>query len=111
MTENLSFSQLNTYSRCPEQYRLERVVRVPQTPSWAMIGGSAVHTATERRDLLEHGVEPDGSLDFETILEEETRDREEHSGMGRDKFRASGRSSKAWPNREDEGWWLHHGPQ
>lgn len=110
MSERLSFSQLSSYARCPEQYRLERVVKVPQTPSWALVGGSAVHVITERRDLLEHGVEPDGTLDFEEEFEAEVSSREEESGMGREDFRASGRRSKEWPNKENHEWWLKNGP-
>lgn len=111
MDELLSFSQLNSYARCAEQYRLERVVRVPQRPSWALVGGSAAHAVTERRDLLAHGQEPDGSLDFEEEFWAEATATEERSGFPQAEFRASGRASKQWPNKEDPEWWLYHGPQ
>ena len=43
-------SQVNSLMTCGEQFRLERVVRVPQRPMWAGIGGSVVHKLTEDLD-------------------------------------------------------------
>lgn len=50
LPNHLSPSQINTMLTCGEQYRLERVVRVPSRPMWAGIGGSAVHKVTEILD-------------------------------------------------------------
>lgn len=48
--KHLSPSSINTLLTCGEQFRLERVVRVPQRPMWASIGGSTVHKVTEALD-------------------------------------------------------------
>ena len=45
-----SWSQLNNYLTCGEQYRLERIEEVPQPPAIWFIGGTAFHTATEWLD-------------------------------------------------------------
>lgn len=109
MVEHLSYSQLNTATTCGEQYRLQRIIRVPQTPAWALIGGSSVHTATEQRDLSAHGV--DVSVEsFEDIFERLTLEAEEESGLDRSAFRASGRASNQWPDKENAAWWLANGP-
>lgn len=50
LPRHLSPSQINSLLTCGEQYRLERVVRVPQRPMWAGIGGSVVHKLTEDLD-------------------------------------------------------------
>lgn len=34
----------------------------------------------------------------------------EKTGIGPELWRAGGRPTKAWPNREDRAWWVHHGP-
>jgi hypothetical protein len=47
---HLSYSQLETFLSCGEKYRLSRIVGVPEEPAWYLIGGSAVHEATEAYD-------------------------------------------------------------
>lgn len=42
-----SVSQLKSYARCSEQYRLERVARVPTPPAAWTIRGTALHKAIE----------------------------------------------------------------
>lgn len=46
----LSHSALSQYLRCSEQYRLERVEKIPTPPAWYFIGGRAVHLATQWMD-------------------------------------------------------------
>lgn len=46
----LSHSALSQYLRCGEQYRLERVEKIPTPPAWYFIGGKAVHLATQWMD-------------------------------------------------------------
>jgi putative RecB family exonuclease len=46
----ISYSQYETYLSCGEKYRLSRIVKVPEQPAWYLIGGSAVHEATEAYD-------------------------------------------------------------
>lgn len=50
---HMSPSQINSLLTCGEQYRLERVVRVPSRPMWAGVGGTTVHKLTEELDLEE----------------------------------------------------------
>lgn len=108
---HLSYSQLSSFINCGEQYRLEKVHQVPSRPSWAGVGGSAVHAATEAVDLILLGqgvtLDPD---DFGAYLEEAIVVAEERSGYSREDFRASGRASKAWPDKENLAWWQENGP-
>ncbi len=46
----VSHSALSQYLRCSEQYRLERIEKVPTPPAWYFIGGKAVHLATQWMD-------------------------------------------------------------
>lgn len=48
--EYMSPSSINTLLTCGEQFRLSKVVRVPQRPMWAGIGGGVVHKLTEELD-------------------------------------------------------------
>jgi hypothetical protein len=50
LPRHMSPSQVNSLLTCGEQYRLERVVRVPSRPMWAGVGGSVVHKLTEDLD-------------------------------------------------------------
>lgn len=107
--ERLSYSQLNSFTSCAEQYRLERVIRVPRVPAWYFAGGTTVHTMTELHDLRELGVDvPERT--FEEVFEEETAKAEEESGVDRKDFRAGGRASVKWPDKENADWWLAEGP-
>lgn len=47
---HMSPSQVNSLLTCGEQYRLERVERVPSRPMWAGVGGTTVHKVTEELD-------------------------------------------------------------
>lgn len=47
---HLSPSSINSLLTCGEQFRLQRVVRVPARPMWAGVGGSVVHKLTEELD-------------------------------------------------------------
>lgn len=105
----LSYSQLQSWATCGEAYRLERVIGVPQRPGWALIGGSTVHKLTEEHDFRLLGVDmPERSWD--TVFEEYTVEAEEKHGISRDDFKASGRSSAKWPNKENPDWWRSEGP-
>lgn len=114
---HMSYSQLSSMLKCGEQYRLEKVCHVPSRPSWAGVGGSAVHTATEVHDYATFGLRhPDprvtlDPMDWEAHFETAIAEEEERSGFPRSEFRASGRASKANPNKEDFGWWMENGPQ
>lgn len=50
MPAYLSYSQFDTFLTCGEKYRLTKIEQVPEKPAWFLIGGSAVHAATEAYD-------------------------------------------------------------
>lgn len=96
---------------CGEQFRLTRVLKVPERPQWASIGGTAVHRMTEDEDRARfdpsHGV-----LSWEDYWQEaldETKAR--HPEFDESEYRASGRVSKAWPDKEGPEWWAENGPK
>jgi hypothetical protein len=96
---------------CGQQWYLQRGLGLPQRPGWAMVGGSAVHAATEELDKLDDP--PDNVRDvfnhfFDLQIEEELN---RHDGKwSKEDFRASGRASRQWPDKENEAWWRANGP-
>jgi len=107
---HLSHSAISAVASCGEKFRLERVVKVPRTPSWALVGGSAVHAATETLDKQDFGLPVDGPVSFAEAFEAEIKARAQESGTDPDSWRASGRASKEWPEKESRKWWLANGP-
>lgn len=112
--DHLSRSQVDTYSDCGRKWLLERGMRVPRVPAWALLGGSAVHAVTEEYDKAAlDGTELDDAYlreAFALDLESRIREEEDLFSVPRARFSVSGRASKDWPNKEDEAWWKHHGP-
>ena len=100
---------MSLYSECGEKFRLRRGYGLSGPPSWALIGGSAVHTITEILDLRELGAD-DPLPTFEEALDAETKRQTERARVKVDAIKATGRASKEWPNKRDRDWWLHHGP-
>lgn len=98
----LSFSSLESWLTCGEKYRLEKVVGVAQTPAWYLLGGSAVHKATE---LLDIGDTDNPTAAWNQAWAEQLETITDHSQV-----KAGGRASKAWPNKENKDWWDLHGP-
>lgn len=117
LPRNLSYSQVSSMQRCGLQWLLERGFKVPQIPSWARVGGSAVHSATEQWDLdaINNGTW-DTSLDaavayFEAAFENEiTETMKNEESPDTSSWRPTGRATKEWPNRKDEAWWRANGP-
>ena len=99
----LSYSSFSTFLDCGERYRLTKVIGVKQDNAWYLLGGSAVHEATE---LLDTGK-------AETPLEAWQRAWEKQlaSLEPGEQPRAGGRASKEYPNKENRDWWEKHGPQ
>lgn len=104
----LSHSSLSTYLGCGERFRLERVVGVPQSKAWYLIGGSAFHTASE---MLDKGEQDDPTLAWALAWDKHYEQEITANGVHVDDVRAAGRKSDEWPNKEDSGWWQYHGPQ
>lgn len=107
---HLSHSQASELLSCGEKFRLNRVWHVPEVPSWALIGGSAVHEATEQYDMHRLTADVPAPESFDQIFERMTVAEEERHELPRTRFRAAGRRSAAWPNKEDQDWWLTNGP-
>lgn len=53
----ISYSQFTTWLQCGEKWRLTKILKVEEDPAWWLIGGTAVHVATEAIDrvLAEEG--------------------------------------------------------
>lgn len=47
---HVSHSQITTWSSCGYKYYLNKIVQVPESGTWWLVGGSAVHEATEAYD-------------------------------------------------------------
>lgn len=108
---HLSYSQLSSWQDCGQRFYLERVVKLPSLPSFAQCGGSAVHAATEAWDRWQYGDEGvDVDQPFSEHFEQALREQEERTGFSREEFKATGRKSKDWPEKENLAWWAHHGP-
>ena len=98
---------MSTWLNCGWQYYLSRIQNVPEAPSWWLVGGKAVHEATEIYDEL-----PPLQHDFNStaVFESLWKKNFELSDNGMT-FRAGGRATKAYPNKEDNTWWLAEGPK
>lgn len=49
---HLSFSTIAAYRSCGKRFWLEKIAKVEQRPGLAALGGNALHTASERIDLM-----------------------------------------------------------
>lgn len=113
---HLSYSQKNTLTTCSWQWALERGLGVPQRPSWATVAGNAVHTATEWWDhwtLAGEWVTDRGRIEtlFHDAFDQEIKKRlEQEPDYTTADWRASGRASKQWPEKENEAFWRSQGP-
>jgi hypothetical protein len=111
LIDHISYSGLSTYTECGEKFRLTRDVGIPEVPGWALVGGSAVHTATENVDrefmgqMVPHGQPMNFKDAFTAQIEKELK----KSGVPEESWRVSGRATKEWPLKETKEWWLFHG--
>lgn len=55
--EHVSHSQYSSWLKCGKAYQLSRIIGLPEAPAWWSIGGTGVHSATEKYDrhLLAQG--------------------------------------------------------
>lgn len=95
----MSHSRLGEYARCGEQYRLKRIVKVPQRPSIAQVGGKAFHAWAEEyeRARLEDAVL---GVEFDHFFENELTTAEFESELHRTDFKVTGRRTRALPDGE-----------
>lgn len=115
-----SWSQLSSYTRCGEAFRLERVVRVPRAPAVWFAAGSAYHKVCEDFDryAVEHGLfltlkqtsALEWGLDFRGFLASELAEIRAQE-PDETKWRTAGRKTKDKPNGEDAAWWFANGPE
>ena len=97
----LSFSSLESWLSCGEKYRLQKVVGVHQQQAWYLLGGSAVHEATE---LLDTQAVDTPEEAWRQAWAKQIATVEDYSQV-----RAGGRVSKQWPNKENHEWWEVNG--
>ena len=102
----VSHSAMNTWLNCGWQYYLSRIVNVEEQPSYWLVGGKAVHEATEIYDLESDTTMFDSTAVFN--MRWDANFKESDNGKP---FRAGGRATKAYPNKEDAQWWLDNGPK
>lgn len=110
--DHFSVSQVHAIRDNSWHWFLERVARVPRRPAWALVGGKAVHSATEQIDMEEQfalNLGEAGDL-FEHHLKLTMDEEAEHTGVDPAEWRASGRASKQYPNKENQQWWVDNGP-
>ena len=108
---HLSYSGLETWLHCGEQFRLQRILRVEQKPAYYLSGGSAVHHATEAADReLEYGASYEEAAEVGVDEFHEYFHAELEKEPDLEKWAAGGRATKANPNKEDAGWWATQGP-
>jgi putative RecB family exonuclease len=102
-TGHVSWSQLSSWLKCGQQFKLERIDRVPQTPSVWLVGGSAVHQWTEAYDKAEDV--PTWYDLFDSLVAKQ----HEESGVDPRLWRVAGRATKEKPAGEDLAWWREAG--
>ena len=110
--ERLSHSQLTSYMDCGEKYRLTRRRGLAKDTSWALLGGSAVHSWTELFDSSPVRPEPEYFIHLlDGLVEAAIADESMPQVRSRDDIRATGRASKEWPNKRNYDWWCVYGPR
>lgn len=100
----ISHSAMSTWLNCGWSYYLSRIQKVPENPSYWLVGGKSLHECTEIYDQNPDGFNPTES--FKQRWDENYRLAD--NGMP---FRAGGKATKAYPNKEDASWWLDNGPK
>lgn len=104
----VSYSALSTWLDCGWQYYLTRLVKEEERPSWWLVGGSAVHLATETFDneLLTHGTFNDNWNElFAQAWATELQATVETSTVDSSTWKA------ASAGKEDADWWHKQGPK
>ena len=99
----VSHSAMSTWLNCGWQYYLSRIQHVQENPSYWLVGGKALHECTEEYDK---GLLTDPTTAFNAAWERNYKLVD--NGLP---WRAGGRATKAYPNKEDTSWWLNEGPK
>lgn len=113
---HLSVSQIHAIQENSWHWFLERVARVPQVPSWALVGGKAYHSLTEYLDnhaitddewVTDHGQMAELWEQFLAAAVAEEQERKPEFPV--EQWKASGRASRQWPDKEDRKFWSEMG--
>jgi putative RecB family exonuclease len=110
---HVSASQLSSFTGCGHRFYLERVVpqeeRATPLPAWALIGGTAIHKTFD--EIVVEGLKGNvaaAEAIFRANFAEEVI-RKMDDVPNRAEWRASGRASKAYPDKENRDWWAENG--
>jgi hypothetical protein len=110
-----SVSQITSYGDCPMRFRLQRRDNVAELPAWWNVGGTAFHECIREWETIniEAGPQsPDAAAArFAHHLAQQTAATILASGVPLHEWRCGGRTSVAYPNKEDRSWWLDKGPE
>jgi putative RecB family exonuclease len=102
----ISHSAMSTWLNCGWSFYLTRVQQVQENPSYWLVGGKSLHEGTEIYDALKPG-EP---FDAGTVFRQRWVENYKLADNGMP-FRAGGKKTTAYPNKEDATWWLDNGPK
>lgn len=104
----LSWSRLNKYNNCGEQFRLIYVEGITdQEPSGAALAGRAMHAAIRDAEANESWADPDDTFTMPFAFSEYFAQYVEEAG-GPDACRWSGRKDRDGRPNEDYQWWVQY---
>lgn len=120
LPEHISHSQLSTWLECGKRYYFEKVSRLPQTPAWWFVGGSALHSASE---WVCENYELHGASFFDQqatlvakareALDTELADRLTTTDVPIDQWSAASvpkEERDQWPHGQNYDWWFENIP-
>lgn len=102
----ISHSAMSTWLNCGWSFYLTRVQKIQENPSYWLVGGKSLHEGTEIYDALE----PGAAFDSRAVFEQRWAENYKLADNGMP-FRAGGKKTTAYPNKEDARWWLDNGPK
>lgn len=111
-----SYSSFTSWLSCGKAWQLSRVAKVTEVPAWYFAGGTAFHETTEwfDRELVGAGSVPDEwdvLTKWQEIFESTVRKQVDETGVPTEMWRAGGRATKAWPDKENGEFWRALGPE
>ncbi len=106
----ISHSAMSTWLNCGWSYYLSRIQKVPENPSYWLVGGKSVHECTEWYDRMEPQMQAIADVDCHAVFVDYWRKNYDMANNGMP-FRAGGKATRQYPNKEDESWWLDNGPK
>jgi len=102
----ISHSAMSTWLNCGWSFYLTRIQKIQENPSYWLVGGKSLHEGTEIYDALE----PGAAFDSRAVFEQRWAENYKLADNGMP-FRAGGKKTTAYPNKEDARWWLDNGPK